>query len=84
MLRVFALPLFICYVVLYPISLLSSGLSYLLLRLLGQKITKSASAKGFTKIDLDYFVQSGISNASNEDDLDTEVRIFQNALDFSL
>ena len=83
MLRVFALPLFICYVVLYPISLLSSGLSYLLLRLLGQKITKSASAKAFTKIDLDYFVQSGISNASNEDDLDTEVRIFQNALDFS-
>ena len=83
MLRVFALPLFIFYFVLYPISLLSSGLSYLLLRLLGQKITKSASAKAFTKIDLDYFVQSGISNASNEDDLDTEVRIFQNALDFS-
>ena len=35
------------------------------------------------KVDLDYFVQSSIDNAENEEELDTEVKIFQNALDFS-
>lgn len=34
-------------------------------------------------MDLDYFVQSGIENAANEEELDAEVKIFQNALDFS-
>ena len=53
------------------------------LRLFGMKINKEASAKAFGKVDLDYFVQSGIDNADNSDELDTEVKIFQNALDFS-
>lgn len=82
-LNVFAVPLFVCYIVLYPISKLSSGLSYLFLRLLGLKINKDASAKAFGKVDLDYFVQSSIDNAESQEELDTEVKIFQNALDFS-
>lgn len=82
-LNVCAVPLFICYVVLYPISKFSSGVSYLFLRLLGMKVNKEASAKAFGKVDLDYFVQSSIDNAESEETLDTEVKIFQNALDFS-
>lgn len=82
-LNVFALPLFICYIILYPISKLSSGLSYLFLRIFGLKISKNASDIAFGKIDLDYFVQSSIDNAANEEELDAEVKIFQNALDFS-
>lgn len=82
-LRMFALPAFICYVVLFPISKLASGLSYLLLRVFGVKVNKEAQAKVFGKVDLDYFVQSSIENAENEDKLDAEVKIFQNALDFS-
>ena len=78
-----AVPLFICYVVLYPISKFSSGVSYLFLRLFGMKVNKEASAKAFGKVDLDYFVQSSIDNAESEETLDTEVKIFQNALDFS-
>lgn len=81
--KVFTLPLFICYVVLYPISRFASGLSYLFLRLFGMKINKDASAKAFGKVDLDYFVQSSIDNAEDEEGLDAEVKIFQNALDFS-
>lgn len=57
-LNVCAVPLFICYVVLYPISKFSSGVSYLFLRLFGMKVNKEASAKAFSKVDLDYFVQS--------------------------
>lgn len=81
--NVCAVPLFICYVVLYPISKFSSGVSYLFLRLFGMKVNKEASAKAFGKVDLDYFVQSSIDNAESEETLDTEVKIFQNALDFS-
>ena len=82
-LNVCAVALFICYVVLYPISKFSSGVSYLFLRLFGMKVNKEASAKAFGKVDLDYFVQSSIDNAESEETLDTEVKIFQNALDFS-
>lgn len=82
-LNVCAVPLFICYVVLYPISKFSSGVPYLFLRLFGMKVNKEASAKAFGKVDLDYFVQSSIDNAESEETLDTEVKIFQNALDFS-
>ncbi|WP_300812026.1 hemolysin family protein [uncultured Bacteroides sp.] len=82
-LRIFAVPLFVCYVVLFPISKLASGLSYIFLLLFGVKATKEAQAKAFGKVDLDYFVQSSIENAESEDELDTEVKIFQNALDFS-
>ena len=82
-LKVCAFPLFICYVILYLISQLSSGLSYLFLRMFGMKINKEASDKAFGKVDLDYFVQSSIDNAEDEEELDTEVKIFQNALDFS-
>lgn len=82
-LKVCAFPLMICYVILYPVSQLSSGLSYLFLRLFGMKINKEASEKAFGKVDLDYFVQSSIDNAEDEEELDAEVKIFQNALDFS-
>ena len=82
-LKVCAFPLLICYIVLYPVSQLASGLSYLFLRLFGMKINKEASDKAFGKVDLDYFVQSSIDNAEDEEELDAEVKIFQNALDFS-
>ena len=83
MLKLFAFPLFVCYILLFPISKLASGLSALLLRLLGVKVNSDASAKAFGKVDLDYFVQNGIENANSEEELDAEVKIFQNALDFS-
>ena len=83
MLRLFALPLFVCYVVLFPISNLASGISTAFLRLLGVKVNEEASAKAFTKVDLDYFIQSSIENAEAPEEVNTEVKIFQNALDFS-
>ena len=78
-----AIPAFICYILLYPISKLASGLSGVLLFLTGTKINKEASDKAFTKIDLDHFIQSSIQDSDNEEDINTEVKIFQNALDFS-
>lgn len=43
---------------------------------------KESDDEGFSKVDLDYLVQSSIDNAEN-DEIDDEVKMFQNALDFS-
>ena len=82
-LNICAIPAYICYVLLYPISKFASGLSGVLLFLTGTKINKEASDKAFTKIDLDHFIQSCIQESDNEEEINTEVKIFQNALDFS-
>ena len=82
-LNICAIPAYICYVLLYPISKFASGLSGFLLFLTGTKINKEASDKAFTKIDLDHFIQSSIQDSDNEEEINTEVKIFQNALDFS-
>lgn len=83
MLRLFALPLAVCYVVLFPISKLASGLSSLFLRLMGVRVNKEAQDKAFGKVDLDYFIQTSIENSDKPEEVNTEVKIFQNALDFS-
>ena len=82
-LNMLAIPAFICYVVLYPVSKFASAISGIILRLTGAKINKEASAKAFTKVDLDHFIQSSIQDSDNQEEIDTEVKIFQNALDFS-
>lgn len=83
MLTFFAIPAWVCYVVLWPISRFATFLSKGLLRLFGVKMVSEAGDKEFTKVDLDYLVQSSIDNARNEEDIEEEVKIFQNALDFS-
>ena len=83
MLTFFALPAWLCYVVLYPISRFATMLSKELLGMFGIKWHSTTEDKEFTKVDLDYLVQSSIDNAKNEEDIEEEVRIFQNALDFS-
>ena len=66
-LRILAFPVFVCYVILYPISLLASFLSYVLLRLLGVKVNSEVSKRAFTKVDLDYFVQTGIEHSESKE-----------------
>lgn len=82
-LRIFAVPTYICYIVLYPISRFASTLSTGILYLTGTRINKEDTDKAFTKVDLDYFIQSSIEESGNQQEIDTEVKIFQNALDFS-
>lgn len=81
-LQVFAIPAFICYIILYPISKFASFLSNSILRLVGIRTNKEVSDNAFTKVDLDYFIQSSIEN-KKEEEIDAEVKIFQNALEFS-
>jgi CBS domain containing-hemolysin-like protein len=83
MLTFFAIPAWICYVVLWPVSRFATLLSKGILRLFGVHMDKNSGEREFTKVDLDYLVQSSIDNAKDEDDIGEEVKIFQNALDFS-
>ena len=83
LLAIFAIPAFLCYVVLWPISRFSTWLSRIFLRLFGIKLEKENADDAFTKVDLDYLVQTSINNAENEEDIEDEVKIFQNALDFA-
>ena len=82
MLTIFAVPAWICYVVLWPISRFSTMLSRGILRLVGVRMPKESEGKEFTKVDLDYLVQSSIDNAKDDDEIEEEVKIFHNALDF--
>ena len=83
LLTVFAIPTYVCYVVLWPISKFATSLSRMLLRVIGVRMSKESVDEAFTKVDLDYLVQSSIDNAKSEDDIEDEVKIFQNALDFT-
>lgn len=83
LLAVFAVPAYLCYIVLWPISRFSTFISKCLLRIVGIRMTAENDDEGFSKVDLDYLVQSSIDNAKSEDDINDEVKIFQNALDFS-
>lgn len=83
LLTVFAIPAYVCYVVLWPISKFATSLSRMLLRVIGVRMSKESVDEAFTKVDLDYLVQSSIDNAKSENDIEDEVKIFQNALDFT-
>lgn len=83
LLTFFAVPAFICYVVLYPISRFATLLSKGLLCMMGIRMKTARDSSEFTKVDLDYLVQTSIDNAASDDDIEEEVKIFQNALDFS-
>ena len=83
MLSIFAVPAWLCYVILYPISRIATLLSKGFLRIFGVRMDKNSGDKEFTKVDLDYLVQSSIDNAKDDEEIGEEVKIFQNALDFS-
>lgn len=83
LLAVFSPFAYICYVVLWPISKFSTLLSKVILRVFGLKMDDESADDGFSKVDLDYLVQSSIDNAEKDSDINDEVKIFQNALDFS-
>jgi len=82
-LRVFSWLLFFFYFGLYPVSRFSTWLSLVLLKLFGIKISLTTQENVFSRIDLNYLLQENSDNHQSEKELDNEVKIFQNALDFS-
>lgn len=82
-LNLFAVPVFILYVILYPISKFTSIISYLILKLAGVKNLRDTTDRVLGKIDLGHYLQQSIDAAPQDKDMEAEVKIFRNALDFS-
>ncbi|MDE7166095.1 MAG: hemolysin family protein [Bacteroidaceae bacterium] len=83
MMNAFALPAYLFYILLYPISKFTSSLSKFLLWTVGAKVQPTKTGQSFTKVDLDDLIQRNIDHVSDESEIKEEVKIFQNALDFS-
>jgi len=81
-LTLFAFPLTIVFGLLYPIVLITIGISeFMLKKIFRIKIEKENTA--FTMIDLDNYLREGTSAQEKKAEIDHEIQIFKNALDFS-
>ncbi len=74
---------YLFFIILWPISRFSTFLSRMILKSIGVKMDEIKNNGTFTKVDLDYLLQSSIDNAKNDGSIEEEVKIFQNALDFT-
>ena len=82
-LRIFAVPVFLFYILFFPISYFSVWFGGLLLRVFtGKKLAHKEEDRAFGKIDLNNLIEEGeASGTLNEDEHD--IKLFRNALDFS-
>lgn len=81
MLRLLALPVFLIYLVLYPISWLVSLISKGLMKLFGLHPEEDESQK-LTMDELDDYIQRSIGDRRGEETVENEVKIFRKAIDF--
>lgn len=82
-LKIFALPVFVFYLVLYPVSWFATALSRLLMRLVGVKTTQ-ARLHLISVGELNDFIEENIDELEETHrEVENEVKLFQNALDFS-
>ncbi len=82
-LRIFAVPLLMLYLILYPISKFTSWLSMVLMRLFGIKNEKD-EIRLISVGELDDYLQENIDKIEDENkEVEREVKLFENALDFS-
>lgn len=82
-LKVFAIPVYIFYLLFYPISLFAAWLSGALMRLVGVH-TQSERMRMLSVGDLNDYLEETIDTLEEKKEtVEKEVKIFQNALDFS-
>ncbi|MDE6007543.1 MAG: hemolysin family protein [Muribaculaceae bacterium] len=81
MMRMFALPLYLMYLLFYPVSLLVSWISKSIMRLLGLK-TPASAPQLLTMDELDNYIQQSIDENTGKQEVENEVKIFQKAIDF--
>ena len=81
MMRLLALPLYVIYLVLYPVTLLVSGVSKGLMRLFGISSDAGSSEK-LTIEELDEYISKQLDETPADQEVEHEVKIFRNAIDF--
>ena len=82
-LRLFALPIFLFYIIFYPISLFTAWLSKMLMRLVGIKSGKTQLTT-LSVDDLGDYIEDTIDDMEQtKQQVEHEVKLFRNAIDFS-
>lgn len=81
MMRLMALPLFLIYIVLYPVSKFISWISRGLMRLFGLDSEATVHTL-ITMEQLDDYLEETISTSQDRKEVENEVKIFHNAIDF--
>lgn len=71
------------FIVFYPISLLITGISILFSKLFSSPTTEQLDKPEFGRIDLNEYFRQATETLDQTKNLDEEILIFQNALDFS-
>jgi len=81
MMRLVALPLYLIYLVLYPVAMFVSVISKGLMKLFGIK-NETEESEVLTIDQLDDYLQKQIDERSDDTVVENEVKIFRNAIDF--
>jgi len=85
-LKIFAVPIAFFYFIFYPATKIAMGISRFVLKVfLNEKINNVDEKIVFSRLDLDHLVneqENNIAPKSNHE-IDNEVKLFRNALDFS-
>jgi len=82
--RSLAFPLAVSYIILFPITWVAVASSNLLLKRIFRSSQDQVTKKGvFNKVDLTHLVSQNIGNNGDDENIDHEMKLFQNALDFS-
>ena len=82
MLRFFAFPLLLIYWILLVPMFIVIGISELLIKLFAPNLQPDTELN-FGRIDLEHYIKEGTENNEDTNEVDHEIQIFQNALDFS-
>ncbi len=79
----FAVPAYIIFYILLPVSLFFISMSYLFMRILGRKKSPGSESIAFGRVDIDDYLQRFSGNSGNSDSENNDLKLFQNALSFS-
>ena len=82
-LKIFSVPVFIFYLIFFPLSYFSVWLGGILLRIFtGKKLDQREPNRAFGKVDLNNLIEEGEVDSKEEEEMH-EIKLFRNALDFS-
>lgn len=79
--RIIAFPLYLIYIILYPVSLLISKISSGLMAIFGIP-AEDVKPSTLTIEQLDDYIQQSLQNHPDAKEIENEVKIFRNAIDF--
>lgn len=80
--RTFAVPVYLFYLIFYPLSKIITWISTGILRVTGLPMRREEHVSTFDRVDLAHLLDEAVENERTYDN-GKDIRLFQNALDFS-